>query len=506
MLGAKLTCLLALLIISCTAARASVEWLEALLAQEPTVGSGLAKVLGTELVGEGENVAQATVELQYLDVTGEPKTGKARLFVPQGAGADGSRAPLMVFAHYECDPGGALHWCRRGWAVATTHENGEHCLGNSFNLDLALIEWVRRLPFVDRTHLAIAGGSAGGYMALAMTAEAFPVAGTSADVPVLNWAYNGGYLLRNGPLATAGLGDPPDLTQSPLPVVAVVLPIGQGAQQLFGNAPDAPAWRALSPVCYLDRITGPVSLTFSTADMLVPMPQLSLEHVRPPDPALFPGGFEMSLEACTADPAMRTPLLDLLPQAKRAVFAMPIGDEYYELTAENVLDPENHPLPPAPPGIDRPFDPQKQWSIVIHDEGAPLPHVGHLRHHLAQGPESFMEHIRQAPLPVDLLTLPKLGRLMERTQGALPDSPPLMGEGVDGARPVHRLNFVALEQLDVVTGLLDYADCSAEHAARLQSLYGELPLAAKAFGDALQLDALRARRDELLSRAREVVR
>jgi len=354
---------------------------------------------------------------------------------------------------------------------------------------------------VDRTHFAIAGGSAGGYEALAMTAEAFPVAGTAADVPVLNWAYNGGYLMRNAALAMAGVGDPPDLTKSRLPVVAVVLPIGQGAQQLFGGAPDSPAWRALSPVSYLDRITGPVSLTFSTADMLVPMPQLSLAHVRPPDPALFPEGFQMSLEACTADPAMRKTLLDLLPEAQRAVFVLPIGDGYHELTAENVLDPEHHPLPEAPPHIDRPFDPAKQWSIVIYDEGAPLPHVGHLRHQVDQGPESFMEHVREGALPLDLLTLPKLTRLMERYSGVLSDAPPLVGEGVNGERPVHRLNYTPLEQLDVVVGLLDYADCSAEHAARLQALYASLPLAARALGDDVRPDALGARREELLAQA-----
>ncbi len=510
-------------------APASAEWLEDLLAQEPTVASGLVKVLGSEQIGDEAEMGQVTVELQYLDIVGQPKAGKARLFMPQGAVSEGRQTPVVLFAHYECDPGGALHWCRQGWTVVTTHENPEHCLGNSYNLDLALIEWVRRLPFVDRTKLAIAGGSAGGYMTLAMAAEAFPVAGASADVPVLNWAYNGGYLTHNAPLATEGVTEEGGFHQSRLPVVFAVLPIALGAQQLFGQALDLPAWRRLSPVSYLDRITCPVSVTYSTADMLVPIWQLSRDHVRPPDLALFPEGFEMSLEAVTADPAMRKTLLEVLPDEQRAVFVVPVpDDEYPVLTAEQVLDPENNPLPEAPPPIDRPWDTDKQWSIVIFDEGPPLPHVGHFKHHMAQGPESFMAHIREAPLAVQSLTMPKLTRLMERFRGELSDSPPfdgaqdglraspgdperaegppLMAEGVNGGRPVHRLNFEPLEQLDVVTALLDYADCGPEHAARLQEVYAALPAEVKALGEQIDLDDLRERRETLLQEKRTVTR
>ena len=135
-----------------------------------------------------------TVEVPYLDVHGKPKLGQARLMVRTRDAAAGKPIPPLCHVHYEKDIDGAKFWADRGWAVFTSHYDEAHPIdvstGHSYNQTLATLQWVRRLPFIDRTRLHIDGGSQGGYMALAMSADCFPVSATTADCPVVNWAYN----------------------------------------------------------------------------------------------------------------------------------------------------------------------------------------------------------------------------------------------------------------------------------------------------------------------------
>jgi len=260
-------CLVAMLVASCASqdsvtkeveTPAATEpqqelWLGELLAEEPTVASGLFRVVDEKVIErDGIEVGQATVEFDYLDIHGQPAEAQANLFVERSAVENGGKTPLATFVHYESSPDGSVGWCRRGWAMLTPHLNPQHALGNSFNLDLAMIEWGRRLPFVDRQHLAIVGGSAGGYMALAMSAEVFPVAATVADAPVVNWAYNAAFLVKNLDLAKGTAESPLEWQKAPLPVMLAVSPIALDAQKLFGQDLASDAWYKLSPISYED--------------------------------------------------------------------------------------------------------------------------------------------------------------------------------------------------------------------------------------------------------------
>jgi len=147
-----------------------------------------------------KNFGYVTVEIPYLDVHGIKKMGQGRLFLRKQEIASGKPIPIFCHVHYEKGVDGAKSWCKKGWAVATARYGKEGdgypidvSVGDGYNLARAVIEWALRLPFIDRTHLHIDGGSQGGYMALAMSADFFPVAATTADFPVVNWAFNLNY-------------------------------------------------------------------------------------------------------------------------------------------------------------------------------------------------------------------------------------------------------------------------------------------------------------------------
>lgn len=484
---------------------AQVKWLADALASEPTVKSGLFRVERTDLIqSDGYDVGQATVKFAYLDIDGTPKEGLACLFVRRDMLEAGQKIPLVFSAHYEFQPQDAARRCKRDWAALTPHLNAELVLGNSFNLDLALLEWARRLPFVDRTHLLIEGGSAGGYMALAMAAELLPVVATIADAPVLNWSYNLAFFDKNLPLARGNVqpgADPLSMLKAPVPFLAAVAQLSAPIEELFGKELSSTAYRDLSPIYYYERTTCPVSVALSTADVLVPMPQLSTAHFTAPDPNVFPEGFEMRLEVLASAPGTKTPFLEILPKEVQAVYVQKAPEDAPEIDPMAVLSGKQKKS--KAPAIDRPFDTTKQWSIMIFDEGKPTPQSSHLKYQFDQNPNAFRAHYQKAAISLDQLNLPKLQRLMERFNGKLSDAPPLRPESAS-PKPVHRLSFTVLEQLDVVTGFLDYADLGPQFGKRLQDMYAQLPEGMKPWGPTMDVSQLRSLRDKLHAAAARV--
>ena len=59
---------------------------------------------------------------------------------------------------------------------------------------------------------------------------------------------------------------------------------------MYGGEYDDPTWFADSPIAQVPTITCPVSVYWSTADMLVPINQVGNAWVQPFDKSKFPKG------------------------------------------------------------------------------------------------------------------------------------------------------------------------------------------------------------------------
>jgi acetyl esterase/lipase len=470
---------------------AQPPWIADLIQDE----SGFDGAVTVEAVQVEGNLGYVTVNVPYLDVRGERKMGQGRVIVSEYLVQSDRKLGAFCHVHYEKGVGGAKRWCETGWAVFTAHygsaDKGEYPLdvpvGDSYNLARAIIQWARRLPFIDRARLHIDGGSAGGYMALAMAADAFPVRSVTADMPVVNWAYNLNYFEANK--GVSGYGTMTDVKESPVPVMFAVTMIADWSYGVFGNDLGSDTWYYLSPISYLNRITCPAQIVCATGDMLVPLEQMMRERIPEIDATVFPEGFARDFDTLTVNEKARKTFVEFLLEDEVFIHVQELPENVHEYTREEMTGGERDQSQAQPSG--RPYALYKQWSILVLDEGAPLPHSPHSRYKWATSREPFVNgRVRRTPSP-DLLNAAKLDWLLRRYAGEATDGSVL----ADGT-PTHRLNFTVLEQHDVVTGLLDYAALGEAHSERLQALYSENPL--KSFGAKLNLEKLKAITDGLL--------
>lgn len=440
--------------------------------------------------GAKDGVCYATVDVPYRDVHGNEKMGQGRLIARRKAMESKEALPPYCNVHYEMDPGGAEHLCKEGWLVVTPHYGDpaqktgyvlELAPGDSLNLSNALLQWVRRLPFVDRTRLFVAGGSAGGYMALMMGAHSFPVNAILADFPVVNWAYNIGYFEAN--VGVTKYRELKDAKESPMPVLCAVSMLTDWAYGVFGKDLTSDAYYFDNPISSLECITSPVLLTTATGDLLVPIEQTARAYSRPLEPGKCPEGYSRDIAKLGPTEKTRASLTDLLPKDAYRIFILPLPQGLHEYDHSN-LD-EQAKLATKAPRVEREWARDCQWNINILDEGPPIATSAHSRYAWNLAATGFCEAYRNAPVTPQVLAPAKLAWLMQRYAGKLAYTAPL----ADGS-PINRLNFEDLEKRDVVTGLLDYARISPEHEKRLKSLYAAG--SAKPFGKELNLDKLEA--------------
>lgn len=429
-----------------------------------------------------------TVEIPYVDVHGQPKIGEGRIYVARKDIESGKPIPVFCHVHYEKDAGGAAGWCKRGWAVATAHykEGGgkypiDVSVGDGYNLAHALIQWVRRLPFIDRTRLHIDGGSQGGYMALAMSADSFPVTSTTADAPVVNWAYNLNYFEMNKP---AMKWPQKDIKSSPLPILHAVTQLGDWAGEVFGKDLSAETWYRLSPISYLGRIANPVMIVCATGDMLVPMEQMTRTHLRPYDKSRFPEGYQRDFDTLTICEPARKVFEEILAPETMHIEVIPLQEDSYEYLLGYFTNEIRKPKK-GPKNLDRPWSPEHQWNLCYLDEGGLTPYAAHTSYEWRTSPDSFVKAHQTHVAPPEILNSSKLDYLMQRYVGTI-DVLPTLADG----KPGNRLNYPVLEKLDVLTGLLDYAALGSAHAERLKSLYQSG--ARKPLGDVLDIEKIRS--------------
>jgi len=432
-------------------------WIEALfkgLRHAPA--SRLRLVESSLLPGVSGPVAKAVAEYTYLDPHGKPKIGKARLYLPAAVKGGKAKTPLYVCAGYEVDDGSALQQVRRGFAVVTPSALEANPLVRTSSPDVALLHIARSLPFVDDARVVIAGGSAGGYMTLLLAAETFPLAGAAPDVPPINWGYNAAFFLQRKQHAKSAAQDP----KAPkLPVFEIIVPIVEQAQKVYGPSTDDPAWWRHSPLAHLATITCPVSVYWSTADMLVPIDQVGKAWVRPLDAKAYPAGFTMDPAKLTSTREGQLRLTDVLPEKDYEVFVVSEAEIQRSVAAIK----SGKAAPELANSRTRP------WSITILDEGRPEPQLGHTKYACPRSRNEFFTQVLTGKIPASQLTPAKLERLMDRYAGKewLPTG-------------LKHLDFAESERADVLRGLRTYVSAGDENAKTMADLYAKLPAARQA--------------------------
>lgn len=413
---------------------------------------------------DGQLGGRAVCSFVYPEMDGSPTAASAVFFLPPALSTPGARVPLLHVAGYELDAQAALEYLRAGIAVSTVHAHALNPLSRGPKLEWALLHAERSLCFIDDRRVFIQGGSAGGYMALMLAAETFPLSCAIAMVPPVNWAYNASYIAKSKALATA-LGA--DGKTAQLPVLAAVTAITDQTERRYGIDTESDAFYALSPIVHLDGITAPVLTAFSTADMLVPIDQLGAGHSQQLQQTAFPGGFTQDMDALLAQPAQRVRLLDTLPKQAYRLFRTTAPAQAGRYRADLTIDGDSQEL-------ELPFSPSHPWSVVVIDEGPPEPHVGHFKYGIQTRFAAFWRWALAQPSSIEQLSEAKLKRLMDRYRGHSTlsarlhpvDAAPYQGQWLD---------FPRAERADVLRGLQTFAedDGGAVHLAQTYALLSE---------------------------------
>jgi hypothetical protein len=418
------------------------------------IAPGRFKVTGTAMVpGSQPAAVSASLDFTYSDPQGKATEGKARVYFPAQFKAEGkTRLPLLFYAGYELNDGGALAFLNRGWIVVTPAALPANPLIRHINPDVALLHFARRMPWIDDSRVMITGGSAGGWMTLMLTAETFPLAGAAPDVPPVNWGYNAKYFFTQLDKSGAAAGQ----TSARIPTLFMVSTMLKPSVEVHGGDFNDETWFASSPVAHVSTITCPVSVFWSTADVLVPIDQVGKQWVRGLESGKFPVGFSMEIEKLMQSEMGRRTLIEALPKEDYEIYMVevPKGTRLQggaEGTGKVVLH-------------DLAFNKDKRWSLTIIEEGQASPEVGHQKYAVVPSRNAYFEHILKSPIAVHQLTLPKLERLIHRYTGKewLPSR-------------LKHLDELEAERSDVMRGIATYISTSPEHARTFRELYGKLP-------------------------------
>ncbi len=394
---------------------------------------------------------RVTFTYQCLDARDNKIVGRGKMYFTQATTRTDQR-PLYYSAGYECPEASALLHMRRGYVVvSTTALPGGNPLSRTPRFDIALLHRARALAFVDDAHMMVGGGSAGVYMALMLASETFPLKATFADSPPLNWGYNAAYFFKQKEM----MRNFDENGKPKAPYFSVVVPMLASAMELFGNDFDEKTWFALSPVGNLDGITAPVSVHWSTADLLVPIDQISKEFVRPLKKGVFPNGFTMDMGTLMKSEHGKTRLLDKLEP------------EQFEVTLQKfpagAVRLDKGPKPKDIKRINAPVA-TKQWSIMVIDEGEPEPADGHSKYFFAVSREKYLRMAVKRPLGMEQLTEAKLKRLIQRFRGI-----------ENQESKIKQLDFSEVEKTDVIRGLTTYVRQGKAHRKHFEKLYKYLP-------------------------------
>ena len=132
-----------------------------------------------------ENVREEDFRVPFLDHAGVQKEANCRLYLPDSEGP----LPLVFFSYYKItkDSFELARYLNEGWAVASPFEEKDHnpeLTRDAIVANSALLYALRHRPKIDADRIALTGGSAGGYMAMMLTAlHLFPCCTVASGAP-----------------------------------------------------------------------------------------------------------------------------------------------------------------------------------------------------------------------------------------------------------------------------------------------------------------------------------
>ena len=368
-------------------------------------------------------VEKHDIEVQFIGSDGSMCTRPLCVYLPGNAEKP---APLVFNAHYEIAEGsGELGmYLEKGWALSTPiefkNEYNAVLTADDLAFNSAALSAVRKLPEIDRTRIAVIGGSAGGYMCLMLSALHLGICCTVSFCGITNMLFNMGYyfpgahdhnLKALAELTDEERADPMRRMETmPVPILGSIYDFFAPIRDYFPDAGDYSRWATFSPVCLAKSFSNPVLFTHFTSDVLVPIDQLT-KSFTPPEPGdTLPEGFKLRLSDYELPGELQYSMAEALPAGE-------VAERLYlppEEKVDNMIG----------------YDISKRFNIAVYDEGRVEALASHVKNFTygRNNPTAYIgAQFAATSRLTNILTPQKLALLAERYTGKSVQLPSLKG-------------------------------------------------------------------------------
>jgi len=319
-------------------------------------------------------------------------------------------------------------------------EHMQNLSGNNLLFNVAMVDLAKRLGYVKKDRIFIQGGSAGGYMTLMLSIIQSGILGAGCQLGITNMLYEQRYISYNNRFNEEYKASLPDerkndLASFPIPLVKICYDLINDTGVFLGEEDSENCLLKLfSPVTHMAEINHPVVFYHSSADVMVPINQLTEKYIFRKHEEDLPADFKSDLRDFSDIPGLNVPLADLIPPEDIEVF---------------ILTPDDTKIK---------FNPDKQYNLNIMDEGGKSRLCAHFKNPHYQNNESEMEYIihymDKKTSETNLLSVEKLQALVQRYGGNMPLL--LMQNPHKKNTEPHIYGSIASDRLDVLISIALY--------------------------------------------------
>lgn len=241
-----------------------------------------------------DEIQKEIIDVKYIKANGEVDTRQIVLYKPTNTQGN---IPVIFVPHYAVDENTAdfVAYIKNGWAAASPFNVKSEYNGTLAMDDLvfnsAALYTLRNMDGIDKQRIAMVGGSAGGYTTLMLSQLHMGTVASIANSPISNIYFNAHIYFPKCDEINRDSG----LFDFTMPVQGMISKSFQSINDVITNESD-PLWEALSPVSMAKAFSSPVVINHNTADILVPVDQITRRYTYEDNDGTLPKGFNASLE------------------------------------------------------------------------------------------------------------------------------------------------------------------------------------------------------------------
>lgn len=402
-----------------------------------------------------ENVEKRRIEVSYITKEKKVEMRFVQVFIPIGIEQP---MPLIYVPHYEMgeDAYELREYLKKGWAIASPADfNDKHnalLTDDDLVFNNAALYMLRHMTEIDKTRIALVGGSAGGYMTLMLHALQLGICGSVANGPITNVYFNFYQYFQKANLLNLialkklseekGQGEesakekktPIELMQSlkslPIPFLAGLAGMFSPILNNFPDVGDYSRWEAFSPTALTKMFSSPLMINHNTSDVLVPIDQITKKYTYEKPGESLPEDFDSRLPK-TNPGNLKYSLEEKLAEDELGMERIFVTDP----NADGIL----------------PFDEDKRFQINIWDNG-PVEGYGSHSSQIGTAKWDDIPYLQslfaRAAVKTNVLSSEKLSMLLERFSGKSIQLP--AHEGIDDS-VYGSLNIYRLEVCEELT-------------------------------------------------------